>query len=76
MRDLLHPVLLGLLVVVIGAIAHRGSRGAGKLAGRLAADDEDVGAKDAVGKDASEENAVRKGEAKEGAPENGGQISA
>ncbi len=42
MRDLLHPVLLGLLVTAIGVIAHWGGRAAAKHAGQLHVDDEET----------------------------------
>lgn len=73
MRDLLHPVLLGLLVTAIGVVAHRGGRAAAKHAGRLHADEEDPAGKAAdreelVGKETPGERAIGKGAASEGAP--------
>ncbi|MDT3670634.1 MAG: hypothetical protein ROZ37_09905 [Aromatoleum sp.] len=73
MRDLLHPVLLGLLVTAIGVIAHLGGRAAAKHAGQLHVDDEDTagnGAPDEeiVGNDSRAENAGGKGGANESMP--------
>lgn len=73
MRDLLHPVLLGLLVTAIGVLAHRGGRAAAKHAGRLHADDEDTAGNAAqeeeiVGKESPGEGAVGKGAENVGAP--------
>ncbi len=73
MRDLLHPVLLGLLVTAIGVIAHWGGRAAAKHAGQLHVDDEETAGnvtqeEGIVGNDTHAGNAVGKGAAKEGSP--------
>lgn len=77
MRDLLHPVLLGLLVTAIGIIAQRGGRAAAKHAARLPAGDEDTAGnatqeEGMVGQDTAAEGTVGKGAPNVGAPRENG----